>query len=746
MLELLVAFSTVWFTASHGSYRSPIYREGVQYPFNNHTLSWKERVDDLVSRLTVDEISDQMAYGGRSTHAPGIPRLGIKPYPWGSECNRGDAEAGPATSFPQSIGLAATFSPEMLFLVAEATGVEVRAKFNNYSRHEYYGEHTSASCWSPVINIMRDPRWGRNQETYGEDPFLSGVMVTAYVKGLQGNHDRYIRANAGCKHFDAYGGPENIPSSRFSFDAKVTERDLRMTFLPAFKMCVDAGTYSLMCSYNSVNGVPACANKRLLTDILRDEWGFNGYVISDEGAIEFIMSGHNYTSSIIDTVVAAVNAGTNLEDGPYQMTYFSYISKAVAQGKLSEAVIRKAVKPLFYTRMRLGLFDPPGLNPYASLDPDNVVQSPRHRSLSLLSAMQTFVLLKNNAFLPLPTGKTWNVVAVVGPFADNIDGMFGGYAPEPDPKYVITPRKGLQNIAHEVRYSPGCLNSDPACDHYNNTDIARAVNGTEIVFVFLGTGARIESEGNDRNSTDLPGQQLQLLKDAAEYSASAPLVLVLMNAGPLDIGWAKQNLRVVAILECFFPAQATGEALRRILFNDGPMANPAGRLPATWPMRLDQYPPITDYTMENRTYRYFTAEPLYPFGYGLSYSKFTYRSLDIRPTQVRYGDVINIDVYVSNDGPQYDGEEVVQVYVQWSNLSLPSPRLQLVSFGRFLIKNGFGVTAHFEVPLERLAVWSDRPPGFVTLKGAYTVYAGGQQPNQKTAAPSNLLMGTFVVV
>ncbi|KAG8147654.1 hypothetical protein E2320_022631, partial [Naja naja] len=282
---------------------------GWDFPFRNPTLSWEERVDDLVNRLTPEEMILQMARGGALGNgpAPPIARLGIGPYNWNTEC-----------------------------LLANATATEVRAKHNYFDSTGYYGDHTGLSCFSPVLNIMRHPLWGRNQETYGEDPFLTTQLGIAFVKGLQGDHPRYIKANAGCKHFDVHGGPENIPVSRFFFDAKVEERDWRMTFLPQFEACVRAGTFSFMCSYNRINGVPACANKKLLTDILRDEWGFQGYVVSDEGAVELIMAGHRYTHSFLETAIVAVNAGCNLElSYGMKKNVYMYIAEALNKGNIS---------------------------------------------------------------------------------------------------------------------------------------------------------------------------------------------------------------------------------------------------------------------------------------------------------------------------------------------------------------------------------------------------------------------------
>lgn len=280
--------------------------QGEDFPFRDPTLPWEERLDDLMARLTLKEMVLQMARGGAKNNgpAPPIDRLGIGPYNWNTECLRGDVEAyGWATSYPQALGLAASFSPELIYQVANATATEVRAKHNIFASLGDYRDHTGLSCFSPVLNIMRHPLWGRNQETYGEDPFLTSELAVAFVMGLQGNHPRYIKASAGCKHFDVHGGPENIPTSRLNFDAKVEERDWRMTFLPQFEACARAGTFSFMCSYNRINGVPACANKKLLTDILRGEWGFQGYVVSDEGAVELIMVGHHFTHNFLDTAI-----------------------------------------------------------------------------------------------------------------------------------------------------------------------------------------------------------------------------------------------------------------------------------------------------------------------------------------------------------------------------------------------------------------------------------------------------------
>ncbi|KAM7138734.1 uncharacterized protein RBU57_016486 isoform 2-T2 [Macrochelys suwanniensis] len=714
------------------------------YPFRDPTLPWEQRLDDLIGRLTLPELVLQMARGGAKYNgpAPPIERLGIKPYNWNTECLRGDGEApGWATAFPQALGLAASFSPELIHRVANATATEVRAKHNYFVSTGNYGDHTGLSCFSPVLNIMRHPLWGRNQETYGEDPFLSAELAVAFVQGLQGNHPRYVKASAGCKHFSVHGGPENVPVSRLSFDAKVQERDWRMTFLPQFQACVHAGSYSVMCSYNRINGVPACANRKLLTDILRAEWGFRGYVVSDEGAVELIMLAHHYTRSFLETAIASVNAGCNLELSFSLMgNVFMSISEAVAQGNITLETVRARVRPLFYTRLRLGEFDPPAMNPYSALDL-SAVQSPAHRTLAVEAAVKSFVLLKNErGTLPLSvqalTGKR---IAVVGPFADNPRVLFGDYAPIPYPQYIYTPRRGLETLPANVSFAAGC--NEPKCQRYSPGEVEGAVRAADVVVVCLGTGTDLETEANDRRDLSLPGHQQELLQDTVAWAAGHPVILLLFNAGPLDVGWAQAHHGVGAILACFFPAQATGIAIAKVLLGEEG-ASPAGRLPATWPAGMDQVPAMENYTMEGRTYRYYgPGAPLYPFGYGLSYTTFLYRDLALSPTALPLCANLSVSVVVENTGPR-DGEEVVQLYLRWAQPSVPVPRWQLVGFRRVPVAAGRAAKLLFLVTHVQRAVWAEQ---WLLEPGAFTLFVGGQQPGQETRARSEVLQAEFTV-
>ncbi|CAH1784544.1 unnamed protein product [Owenia fusiformis] len=711
-----------------------------KFPFEDITLSWDERVNDILDRLTLQEMQDQMAYGGSTpAPAPGISRLGIKPYQWDTECIRGDVDLN-GTSFPQSIGLAASFNPKLLYEVAKTTAQEVRA-FNNYFESQGdYGMHKGLSCFSPVLNIHRHPLWGRNQETYGEDPYMSGVYSQHFIWGLQGDHPRYVRASGGCKHFDVHGGPENIPSSRFDFDAKVSTKDWKATFQPAFKACVKAGTYSLMCSYNSINGIPSCANKELLTDILRYEWGFTGYVVSDDGAIENIITHHHYLNDSVQTAAACIHAGTNL-NLPMGPNVYLHIVESVEQGLVTEETVKERVKPLFYTRMKLGEFDPPSLNPYKSID-RSIIQSPAHQALSLRAAMESFVLLKNEANM-LPLKGSVKYGAILGPFADNPDQMFGDYTAKPDAKYITTPMSSLTDvIADKTYYKQLCDNSDPHCSTYTQAALQDLVQYADIVVLCLGTGQAVEAEGNDRPDMELPGKQKQMLDDAIMYT-KGKIILLLFSAAPLDVAPAIASDKVSAIIHCFFPSQTTGEAIRRVLFNDGPGSNPAGRLPFTWYSSLEYVLPITNYTMVNRTYRYIQGDPTLPYGYGLSYSSFNYTSLTITPAVVKAGNNVTVVVGVRNIG-KIDGDEVIQLYISWVGVQEVMPKYQLAGFDRVFLEATQENWYKFTITAEQMAVIDDAGRQTV-VPCTINVYAGGQQPNQKASVGSNVLQGNFTI-
>ena len=699
--------------------------EDASFPFRNVSLDWSVRVDDLVSRLSAHEIIDQMAYGGGWNEGvtPPIPRLGILPYSWGTECLRGDVSEN-STGFPQAINLASTWNKLLVQAVANATAYEVHAHYNRYSKEGIYGVHRGLSCFSPVINIMRHPLWGRNQETYGECPYLSGMFAIHFVHGLQGpSTARYVNTNAGCKHFDAHNGPENLPESRFSFNSVLSEFDWRSTFLPAFHACVNAGSYGIMCSYNSINGVPACANQRLLTEILRGGMNFSGYVIADDDALVSIRTGHHYVDTNEETAIVALNAGVNLElaDSP-DATMFELLHQAYDEGKVNNETLIERVKPLMYTRMRLGEFDPSEMNDYNLISLD-VIQSEPHRALARQATLQSFVLLKNHLqTLPILDSTQYRHVLFVGPMANNPMQQYGDYTPIIDPYYVTTPLSALQDTFVNSSYYQACLDGT-RCLNYNQTEMITylTMHQFDLIFLALGTGPDIECEGNDRASMDLPNNQSQLLVDVINTidPSYTKVVLLLVSGSPLDIQIADESDHIPAILQLGFGAQELGEALKMAII--GGEHSKFGRLPYSWPKKLSDLPgDLTHYDMTSGfTYRYATIDPLYPFGYGLSYSSFSYSHLTFSQDEIEPGRSLSVSFVVKNEGDRVS-DEIVQVYLSillrdthLTNVS----RAQLVDFERVMdMRPGEDILYAADIRAEQMAVYVDGR-GFLVVPG-----------------------------
>ena len=692
------------------------------FPFRNVSLNWSVRVDDLVSRLTIDEIIDQMAYGGGWNEGvtPAIPRLNILPYSWGTECLRGDVSEN-STGFPQAISLASTWNKDLVKAVANATAYEVHAHYNVYSKQGIYGVHRGLSCFSPVINIMRYPLWGRNQETYGECPYLTGSFAIYFVRGLQGSPSaRYLNTNAGCKHFDVHNGPENIPESRFSFNAQLSEFDWRSTFLPAFHACVKAGSYGIMCSYNAINGVPACANERLLIEILRQGMNFTGYVIADDDALININTGHHFVNTNEEAAIVAVNAGVNLElsDSP-GATMFELLHQAYKDGKVDSQTLIERVKPLMYTRMRLGEFDPPEMNAYTQISMD-VIQSDPHRQLARQAALESFVLLKNQAnFLPIVNPGTYRRVLFLGPMSNNPMQQYGDYSPVVNHYYVTTPLGSLQDSFSKTDYLEACEDGTQCLKYDHDATVNYLqINNFDLIILSVGTGPDIESEGNDRSTMDLPNYQTQLLIDTINTidPNKTKILLLIISGTPVDIELADRSDRIQAIIQVGFGAQELGEALKMTLIE--PASSKFGRLPYTWPKKLTDLPGgMTSYDMTSGfTYRYFKSEPLYPFGYGQSYSQFTYNDLRFNRTTLMTGDSLAIYFDLRNDGGRVS-DEVVQIYLslQLKNQSLANvSRYQLVDFSRLSdINPGEIVYYQTVIRAEQMAVYIDGQGFFV---------------------------------
>ncbi|CAF1428613.1 unnamed protein product [Rotaria sordida] len=698
-------------------------RDNEDFPFRNISLDWSIRVDDLISRLTPHEIIDQMAYGGgwNDGVTPPIPRLNILPYSWGTECLRGDISEN-STGFPQAINLASTWNKQLVKSIANATAYEVHAHYNVYRREGLYGVHRGLSCFSPVINIMRHPLWGRNQETYGECPYLSGMFAIYFVHGLQGPLSaRYLNTNAGCKHFDAHNGPENIPLSRFSFNVQISEFDWRSTFLPAFHACVNAGSYGIMCSYNSINGIPSCANNRLLTDILRRGMNFTGYIVSDDDALVFINIEHHYVNTNEEAAIIALEAGVNLElaDSP-DATMFELLHKAYDEGKINHQILIERVKPLMYTRMRLGEFDPIEMNDYNKISMD-IIQSDLHRNLARQITLQSFVLLKNQEnLLPIHNPNRFSNVLFLGPMSNNPIQQYGDYSPIVDPYYVTTPLSSLQDCFLNTSYNEACLDGT-RCLNYNQTDIINylKINVFDLIILSLGTGQAIEGEGNDRVSMNLPNNQSQLLEDVLNTinSNKTKILLLIISGAPVDIQLAEESNQIQAIVQLGFGAQELGEALKMAIIGDG--ISKFGRLPYTWPNKLSDLPgDITRYDMTSGfTYRYSNVEPLYRFGYGLSYSSFFYYDLSFNATNIKPGDGLTIYFNIKNIG-QRISDEVIEIYlsIHLKNTSLANVSLaQLVDFERISDINPAEIILYQTIiKPEQMAVYIDGK-GFLIL-------------------------------
>jgi len=680
--------------------------------------SFDERAADLVSRMTLEEKVSQMV-----NNAPAIPRLGVPQYDWWNECLHGVARAGRATVFPQAIGIAATFDTDLVHSVATAISDEARAKYHASVRAGRRDRYRGLTFWSPNINIFRDPRWGRGQETYGEDPFLTATIGTAFVKGLQGDDPHYLKVAAGAKHFAVHSGPEGL---RHEFDARVSPKDMEETYLPAFEALVKAGVETVMCAYNSVDGEPACGNSFLLQKTLRERWGFDGHVVSDCWAIRDFDQSHKVTADNAESAALALKSGTDLNCGDS----FPSLVEAVQRGLVTEAEIDAALTELIRTRFRLGLFDPDEDVPYASIGPE-VVASPEHRALARKTALESLVLLKNEGGL-LPIDKNVAKVYVNGPLAADAAVLLGNYSGvSSDLATILEGVVEKVGPATTVSYRQGSLLDRPnvnPIDWYSgvaaDADVTIAVMG--ISNLLEGEeGAALASPGKgDRFDTRLPENQLVFLRKIREQAPK--LVVVLLGGSPMAIPEVQELAD--AVLLAWYPGEEGGRAVADVLFGD---AVPSGRLPITFPVSLDQLPPYEDYAMAGRTYRYMEQEPLYPFGFGLSYTSFEYSALEL-PESVTAGQPVPVKVTVKNTGT-VAGEEVVQAYVTDVEASARTPLESLAAFARVALGPGESRVVELELAPERLELVLDDGRRVIE-KGDFDVTVGGASPGARAAA------------
>jgi len=839
--------------------------------YKNPSVPIDQRVDDLIKRMTLEEKVSQL-----TNDAAAVPRLGIPAYNWWNEGLHGVARAGVATVFPQAIGMAATFDEPLMHQIGDVIGTEFRAKYNATVGKDGSSDwYKGLTVWSPNINIFRDPRWGRGQETYGEDPYLTSRMGVAFVEGLQGTDPKYFQAIATPKHYAVHSGPE---TTRHSVDVQVSRHDMEDTYLPAFRATVIEGNaQSVMCAYNSINGQPACANDVLLSEHLRKDWGFKGYVVSDCGAVTDVADGHKFAKTNAEGFADSLKAGTDLDCFaprlPVAGDRAAYLD-AVHQGFLSEADINHALHRLFVARFQLGMFDPPSQVPYSKVDPDEN-DSLAHRQLSFKAAQESLVLLKNDkGFLPLH--KPYKTIAVIGPNADSLDALVGNYsgtpsnpitllagirtrfpqariiyasgtgligpASEPIPTNVLYTTKlhtkhGLHaqyfanpklqggpvlaridpnvNFAwgfagvnkrlaknYSVRWT-GYLVPNESADYVvgftgqdgyrvwidNNIvvedwtthrpattqtkqihlekghvyaikiDYFQTIRGSEarltwtipgrpeqqaveaarqadLVIAAMGLSARVEGEemnvhadgfsGGDRTTLDLPKPQQDLLERVV--AEGKPTVLVLMNGSALSVNWADE--KIPAIVEAWYPGGQGGTAIARALTGD---FSPSGRLPVTFYKSVDQLPPFEDYSMSHRTYRYFDGEPLYPFGYGLSYTTFAYGNAVLDKPEIAADGEVTVSVKVTNTGTM-QGDEVVQLYLTHPGVA-GAPIRALEGIRRLHLFPGGEKIVIFPLRDRALSI-VDAEGKHRIVPGEVDVWIGGGPPDTRSSLPA----------
>jgi len=693
--------------------RLPAYLE-ISLPFD-------ERVRDLLSRLSLPEKISQMLHECKA-----IPRLGIPAYNFWSEGLHGVAGNGRATVFPQAIGMAATWDSGLLQRVGTAIGDEARAKYHAaLKRHGYTGQMQGLTFWSPNINIFRDPRWGRGQETYGEDPYLTGELGVAFVRGLQGEDPKYLKVAACAKHFAVHSGPEK---DRHSIDVQVSLRDLNDTYFPAFKRLVqDAQVEAVMGAYNRVNGEPACASQFLLGEVLRDRWEFKGHVVSDCWALTDIYARHKVAAGPVEAAVMALKAGCDLSCG---FTY-DHLGEAVERGLITEADIDRSLSRTLLTRFKLGMFDPAESVPYTSI-PQSVICSPKHQRLAREAAVKSIVLLKNkDNFLPIhPDVRR---IFVVGPNAASIEALLGNY--HGYNSALSTLMEGIVGRAPEgvrVTYRMGVLLHEAALIPLDGTistaaaaDVTIACMGYSPLLEGEEGDAILSTEKSDRGDIGLPPAQVEFVKNLVK--GGAHVVLVLCGGGPIALGELEDM--VDAILFVWYPGQAGGQALADVLFGD---VSPSGKLPVTFPRSIQQLPAFDDYSMAGRTYRYSAADPLYPFGFGLSYTRFEYVALELSTKRVLAGKSLSFSVKIKNVGAM-DAEEVVQVYLSDLEARAPVPINKLVGFRRTQVKAGRVKKLRFILPPETMLLVDENDEEKLE-PGQFRLTVGGCSPGERGQA------------
>ena len=696
--------------------------------FKNPSKPIDARVEDLISRLTLEEKAAQMMNG-----TPEIKRLGIPAYDYWNEALHGVGRSCAATVFPQAIGLGATFDPDLAYRVSSAISDEARAIYNATSKKGYHKQYNGLTFWTPNINIFRDPRWGRGQETYGEDPYLTSILGVSFVKGLQGDHPNYLKTAACAKHFAVHSGPEKL---RHEFNAEVNQKDLWETYLPAFKALVDANVESIMCAYNSTNGEPCCSNNYLIDDVLRNTWNFKGHVVSDCWALVDLYNqpnegGHGRVQTAAEAAALAIKTGVNLNCG---VTYES-LSEAVKLGMITEKEIDEQLATLLKTRFKLGLFDPVGSNPYDNI-PFEVVNSEKHRELSKEAAQKSIVLLKNNGILPLKNDLS--KYFVTGPNAASIEILLGNYyGVNPN---MVTILEGVSKAIEptsQLQYRLGAMLNKPSINPINYAT-AHAGN-SDVTIVVLGVSSQLEGEEGDSLDSDtagdilsysLPKNQIDYLKELRKTADKnpedkKPIVAVITGGSAINLSEVQELAD--AVLFVWYPGEEGGTAVADILFGK---VSPSGRLPITFPKSIDQLPAFDDYAMKGRTYKYMDVDPLYPFGFGLSYTTFNYNNIKASSSSISKKENVNVEVNITNTG-KINADEVVQVYISDKKASVTVPNFKLIKTKRIHLKAEHSKKIVFELTPEDFEIIKN--DGSSTIEsGEFNIYIGGSSPMKRS--------------
>ena len=687
---------------------------------------YRKRAQELVAQMTLEEKVSQTLY-----NAPAIERLGIPAYNWWNEALHGVARAGTATVFPQAIGVAATFDEDLAGAMAEVIAEEGRAKYNAQKKAGDRDIYKGLTFWAPNVNIFRDPRWGRGQETYGEDPYLTSRLGVRFVEGLQGDDPDYMKTAACAKHFAVHSGPESL---RHSFDAKASKQDMYETYLPAFKACVqEAKVEAVMGAYNRTNGEPCCGSKTLLQDILRDEWGFEGHVVSDCWAVMDFHDNHKITKSEKESAAMAMNNGCDLNCG----CAFRSLRDAVKGGYVEESRLDEAVTRLMETRLKLGMFEEEGTVPFDSISYDRV-DTPQNRALNLKIAEKSLVLLKNeNNLLPLDLEKI-GAIGVIGPNAASRKALVGNY--EGTASRYVTVLEGIQDYVGDrarVFYSEGCplygdKTSGLTAAGDRLSEVKAVCEASDVVVAVMGLDADIEGEqgdaGNefasgDKPDLNFPGLQPEVLRIAAE--SGKPVILVSLTGSAMAFAW--EDAHIPAILQAWYPGAQGGHAVARVLFGE---SCPEGKLPVTFYRTMEELPEFTDYSMKGRTYRYMQQDALYPFGYGLSYTRFELGEAKALQENIEAGGCVQLDVSIQNTGAMAGGQ-TVQVYVKALREGTPNP--QLKGLKKVFLKPGEETRVTIVLPDTAFALYDEEGRRMLEA-GEYAVFVGMQQPDGRSEA------------